>query len=111
MNFIQLKREDFGDDWEHDCCRQDRQGLLPPEQANPVKSTVEQWLDSTWLRNTSRNGVWVPAMACYTHYVAWMARKALAPVMTANKFGRVMKKLCSSKRGNAGRFYLLEKRL
>lgn len=111
MNFPHLKREDFGDGWENDCCRLEREGQLPPDQATPVKNTAEQWLDSLWLRNVSRNGIWVPAMACYNNYAGWMARKGLAPVMTANKFGRAMKKLASYRRGNVGRFYLLEKPL
>lgn len=109
MDFPYLDESDFPDGFEADCCKIDRDGSAIIQSDVPPRSSVEQWLNSTWLLNRTRNGVWVPAMACYNHYTGWMKRKGLTPIVTVNRFGRLMRGLCSSCRRNSGKHYLLEK--
>jgi hypothetical protein len=109
MDFPNLKEDAFPDGWETDCCFIDRNQSAIIKSDEPPRSSVEQWLNSTWLLNRTRSGVWVPSMACYNHYTGWMKRKGLTPIVTVNRFGRLMRGLCSSCRRNSGKHYLLEK--
>lgn len=108
MDFPNLKRQDFpADGWVTDCCKLKDEPIKAPSEE--PRSCVEAWLQSTDLMNKTRSGVWVLATHCYDHYVGWMQRMKFEPIVTMNKFGRLMGELTSSCRRNNGKHYLLEK--
>lgn len=108
LEFPNLKREHFPKDgWVTDCCNLKDEPIKAPSEE--PRSTVEAWLQSTGLLNQTRTGVWILASRCYDHYVSWMQRMKFEPIVTMNKFGRLMGELTSSCRRNNGKHYLLEK--
>ncbi len=107
LEFVNLTQDDFPNGWEQPCCKDEVPLAAFEDKPKPL---IEQWLDVSGLRDRSRNGVWMPAWRCHSHYSMWLKSRGLdEQIPTTTKFGRDLKKYCSSKRKNQGRFYLLEK--
>ncbi len=110
MTFGSLTEKDFPDGWMNACCREIKT-INGREVVEPAKTkgTVELWLDACGLRNKTRGGEWVQSTKCYEHYCTWMTRQGFhLQILNLTKFGREMRKICSTKRKSLGKVYLLE---